>query len=135
MEVLNNILDFLRCNPASSRTEIMDYIDASLSATTIKRLLLSATEQGLIKVEGKGKATKYSITPNAHVLMTLNLDDYFNQEIDERTIISHYNFDLIEKILSNITLFTHEELIHLNSLHQKFIDNISNISPDRKSVV
>ena len=129
MEVLNNILDFLRCNPASSRTEIMDYIDASLSATTIKRLLLSATEQGLIKVEGKGKATKYSITPNAHVLMTLNLDDYFNQEIDERTIISHYNFDLIEKILSNITLFTHEELIHLNSLHQKFIDNISNISP------
>lgn len=77
MQIIDEILQYLHYHPASSRGEIMENISAVLSAATAKRLIADGINQGLIVSVGRGKATRYRITPRAHVLMTFNLDTLF----------------------------------------------------------
>lgn len=48
------------------------------------RMLSEATVKGHIEVVGRGPATRYKLTPQAHVTMELNLDTYFDNDVDER---------------------------------------------------
>ena len=123
MKLHSEILEYLHYHPESSRSEITDGIAIKASPATLKRAISEAVEQKLIHVTGKGKATKYSITPQAHVLMT------FDKEIDERTIQQGFNFELIQNILPRVILFSDEELHHLNGLQATFTKNISQLSP------
>ena len=43
---------------------------------------------------GKGPATKYSLTPQAQVTMPLDIDTYFKNEMDDRTVQENFNFEL-----------------------------------------
>ena len=129
MKLHSEILEYLHYHPESSRSEITDGIAIKASPATLKRAISEAVEQKLIHVTGKGKATKYSITPQAHVLMTFDIDTYFEKEIDERTIQQGFNFELIQNILPRVILFSDEELHHLNGLQATFTKNISQLSP------
>jgi hypothetical protein len=62
------------------------------------------------------------------VFYPINLDEYYGKEIDEREILTGYNFALIPETLQNVPLFTAEELILLNGLHHKFSENIAQLS-------
>lgn len=128
MQIIDEILQYLHYHPASSRGEIMENISAVLSAATAKRLIADGINQGLIVSVGRGKATRYRITPRAHVLMTFNLDTYFAKEIDERTVQQGFNFELITQLLPSVTLFSDEELAHLKALQETFLHNISTLS-------
>ena len=130
MTTIDEILNFLHYNPNSSRVEITENLLDPPSPATIKRLLSDAINDNLISVEGKGRASKYFITPKAHLLRTYDVDEYFKKEIDERTVQTSFNFDLLENLLPKTDLFDDKELEHLNSLQQIFTDNISKISPD-----
>ncbi|MDL2208223.1 Fic family protein [Parabacteroides sp. OttesenSCG-928-O15] len=123
------ILQYLHFHPLSSRTELMDGIQATASAATIKRLLASAVEKGEIEVVGRGPSTRYKLSPQAHVTMPLDLDTYFLKEVDERQIQSGFNFDLISDTLPFVRLFTSEEEKLLKSLQKKFEHNISDMTP------
>lgn len=129
MSLQSEILEYLHYHPESSRSEITDGITTQVSPATLKRTISEAVEQNFIHVTGKGKATKYSITPQAHVLMAFNIDTYFEKEIDERIIQQGFNFELIQHILPHVTLFSDEELHHLNDLQETFTKNISQLSP------
>ena len=129
MKLHSEILEYLHYHPESSRSEITDGIAIKASPATLKRAISEAVEQKLIHVTRKGKATKYSITPQAHVLMTFDIDTYFEKEIDERTIQQGFNFELIQNILPRVILFSDEELHHLNGLQATFTKNISQLSP------
>lgn len=128
MSLCNEILEFLHYHPESSRSEITDGIATKVSSATLKRAISEAVKQNLIHVTGKGKATKYSITPQAHVLITLNIDTYFEKEIDERIVQQGFNFGLIQQILPCVTLFSDEELRHLTNLQNTFAQNVSMLS-------
>lgn len=128
MKTLDEILNFLHFNPNSSRAEITNSLENSLSPATIKRILADAISKNLICANGKGRACRYSITPKAHVLRTYNIEEYFKKEIDERIVQTSFNFDLLENLLPTTELFSSEELSYLNNLQQKFQNNISNIS-------
>ncbi|MDH6311751.1 Fic family protein [Parabacteroides sp. PFB2-10] len=123
------ILQYLHFHPLSSRTELMDGIQATASAATIKRLLASAVAKGDVEVVGRGPSTRYKLSPQAHVTMPLDLDTYFLKEVDERQIQSEFNFDLIGDILPAVRLFTSEEEKLLMSLQKKFEHNISDMTP------
>lgn len=129
MKLHSEILEYLHYHPESSRSEITDGIAIKASPATLKRAISEAVEQKFIHVTGKGKATKYSITPQAHVLMTFDIDTYFEKEIDERTIQQGFNFELIQNILPRVILFSDEEFHHLNGLQATFTKNISQLSP------
>lgn len=122
------IIDFVISNPQCSSKDIYDGISIPISYATVKRILSKLTNDNLLTIEGKGKSTKYSISSAYRLLQPINLDDYYNQEIDERTIIENFNFQLIQDTLSKVDVFTNNELNRLISLQNKYINNISQLT-------
>lgn len=99
------------------------------SPATVKRILASLVEDGSALVSGQGRATKYSVSPQAHVTMELNIDTYFQKETDEREVQTSFNFDLINETLPKVELFTEEEKERLNALQAQFTRNLEGITP------
>lgn len=93
------------------------------SDSTMKRLLSAAVKEGNIETAGRGPATKYKLTPQAHVTMPLNLATYFDKDIDEREVQESFNFDLIRDVLPKVEIFTKEELEVLNAAQMEFEKN------------
>ena len=117
------ILQFLHYHPLANRTEIMAGLTKAPSDSTMKRLLSAAVKEGNIETAGRGPATKYKLTPQAHVTMPLDLATYFDKDIDEREIQESFNFDLIRDVLPKVEIFTKEELEVLNAAQREFEKN------------
>ena len=100
------ILQYLHYNPEASRADISSAMTIAISPATLKRLISNCIKKGYIEVIGRGPATRYRLTPQAHVTMELNLDTYFDKDIDERRVQDSFNFDLINDILPIVNLFT-----------------------------
>lgn len=120
METSREILQFLHYHPLSSREEIRAGINFQESDATLKRLIANGVEAGDIQVEGKARATRYTLSNRAHLLMPLSLDTYFAQDVDERQVQTSFNFALINEQLPQVNLFTDEELARLNALQAEF---------------
>ena len=117
------ILQFLHYHPLANRTEIMAGLTKAPSDSTMKRLLSAAVKEGNIETAGRGPATKYKLTPQAHVTMPLDLATYFDKDIDEREVQESFNFDLIRDVLPEVEIFTKEELEVLNAAQMEFEKN------------
>ena len=117
------ILQFLHYHPLANRTEIMAGLTKAPSDSTMKRLLSAAVKEGNIETAGRGPATKYKLTPQAHVTMPLDLATYFDKDIDEREVQESFNFDLIRDVLPKVEIFTKEELEVLNAAQREFEKN------------
>ena len=122
------ILQFLHFNPLSNRLEIAAALSDTPNERTLKRMIAHAVQRGDIVVAGKGKATRYSLSAQAQLMMPLNIDTYFLKEIDERKVQESFNFDLVCNILPRVVLFTDDELQRLNTAHQRFIANMQTLS-------
>ena len=120
MDTSREILQFLHYNPQSSRDEIAKGIKFDGSDTTLKRIIASLAQCGDVCVNGKARATRYELSPQAHLLMPLNLDTYFAKGVDERQVQTSFNFDLIKEQLPKVSLFTSDESEHLKDLHKIF---------------
>ncbi len=99
------------------------------SSATVKRILASLVESKDAIVTGQGRATRYSVSPQAHVTMDLNIDTYYQKETDEREVQTEFNFELINDILPQVELFTEEEKKRLNDLQAQFTKNLEGITP------
>ena len=117
------ILQFLHYHPLANRAEIMVGLTKAPSDSTMKRLLSAAVKEGNIETAGRGPATKYKLTPQAHVTMPLDLATYFDKDIDEREVQESFNFDLIRDVLPKVEIFTKEELEVLNDAQIEFEKN------------
>ena len=126
----NEILQYLHYHPGSSRSEIETGMDLTESPATVKRMLALLVEAGSAIVSGQGRATRYSVSPQAHVTMPLDIDTYFQKETDERTVQTTFNFELINDILPKVDLFTAEEKERLDALQAQFTRNLEGISPN-----
>ena len=128
METSREILQFLHYHPLSSREDIRIGIDFNGSDATLKRLIAAGIGVGDIVVDGKARATRYSLSNRAHLLMPLNLDTYFANDIDQRQVQTGFNFDLITQQLPEVSLFSKEETEHLQSLQKVFSSHVDNMS-------
>ena len=117
------ILQFLHFHPLSNRAEIMAGLMETPSDSTMKRLLSAAIKAGHIENVGRGPATRYKLTPQAHVTMPLDLATYFDKDIDEREVQESFNFDLIRYVLPKVDIFTKEEFEVLTAAQKKFEKN------------
>lgn len=122
------ILQFLHFNPLSSRVEIAAALSDSPNERTLKRMIADAVQRGDIVAAGKGKATRYSLSAQAQLMMPLDIDTYFLKDIDERKVQESFNFDLVCDILPRVVLFTDDELQRLDAAHRKFIANMQTLS-------
>lgn len=126
----NQVLDFIRGNPGLSSKEIYDGLKADVGYATIKRILKDLLEREVLNKDGRGKSTRYKISDSFEILATINLEDYFKIEIDERKIKSAYNHALLDT-LSQISLFTKGELIDLQVLQSRYEKNIKELSSEQ----
>lgn len=125
----NEILQYLHYHPGSSRSEIEAGMNLTESPATVKRILSSLVENGSALVSGQGRATRYSVSPQAHMTMELNIDTYFQKETDEREVQTSFNYDLINETLPKVELFTAEEKERLSTLQAQFTRNLEGITP------
>ena len=122
------ILQYLHYNQPSTRDEIARGIAFEGSDATLKRAIASLVGNGDIIVTGKARATRYSLSPQAHLLMPLNLDTYFAKDVDERQVQTYFNFQLIRDQLPTVELFTEDERKHLNELQQMFRKHVDEMT-------
>jgi len=128
MEIQGLILNFLKSNPYSSSKEIFEGLNSVVSYATVKRCLSKLLSEKHLIQTGKAKNSRYALSPTFYLFFPINLDEYYSQEIDERDILSGYNFSLIPETLQNVSLFTDQELTLLNNFQNKFSKNISQLS-------
>ncbi len=128
MNIEKQILDFLKSNPESSSNQILENIEEKKSIATIKRVLSKLVSENLISTTGKGKSTRYQLSPFYKLFENIDIQRYYEKEIDERTIVENFNFALLTDILPNVDLLTVNELEKLSALQDKFIQNISELS-------
>ena len=128
MTIKVEILQFLHYNPSSSRVEISAGLMEAPNERTLKRIIADIVQNGDIQVEGKGKATRYSLSAQAYLMMPLDIDTYFIKDVDERKVQESFNFQLIRDVLHKVVLFTPEEKIRLESAHKEFLANMETLS-------
>lgn len=128
MAIETEILQVLHYHPLANRAEIASFLSNAPSDSTMKRLLAAAVSKELIEVHGKGPATKYTLSPQAHITMPLNIDTYFEKDVDEREMQESFNFGLIKEILPKVSLFSDEEMAALNAAQQTFREHLSDMS-------
>lgn len=128
MDLSREILQYLHYHPQSSRDEIAKGTAFSGSDATIKRIIAAGVQKGDIIVEGKARATRYRLSPQAHLLMPLDLDTYFALDVDDRQVQTSFNFNLIREQLPAVGLFTDDEMEHLQELQTEFHRHISEMT-------
>lgn len=122
------ILQFLHYNQSVTRADIEAALTNPPSQATLKRLIAEMVKHGNIEVVGRGPATRYRLTPQAHVTMELNIDTYFDKDIDERQVQKSFNFELINDILPSVELFSTQELNRLSEAQEQFRKHLSEMS-------
>ncbi len=123
------ILEYLKAHPGSSSGQIADAMANQMSLATLKRILSEYVNDFYVYTEGRARATKYYVSP---LFLPVDLDEYFDKEVDERQVQSSYNFELIPSILSRVNLFTEQEMRLLNDLQSQFATNFAQLSDEQK---
>jgi predicted transcriptional regulator len=122
------VIDLITKNQLISTKDVLQSLNNEVSIATLKRTLLKLVKKELIVANGKGKSTTYALSKSYQLLNTIDIDQYFEQEIDERKIKSSYDFDLINGFLEGFSIFTEEESITLNLLNANYLQNIAELS-------
>lgn len=119
----NGLLDYIKNNPNSSSREIYEGLGNVVAFATIKRIISALLNRNFVATTGRGKATKYVISSGFDVLFPIDMEIYFEKEIDEREVKEGFSFDLIKEVLNEISLFTNDEMEKLSHLQNSFTEN------------
>jgi len=122
------IINFIKTNGASSSKIIFDNLSIDISYATLKRVLTKLIIEESIKSIGKGKGTKYIISPAYELLESIDIEKYYEKEIDDREIKESFNLEIITKTLNNHSIFTKSELERLRNLQEDYKSNIEQLS-------
>lgn len=124
------IIDIIKKADSCSSKDIFNNFEDSMSYATLKRILLKLVKADILLTIGRGKATKYIIAPTFELVEPINMERYFEKEIDQRIIKADFNFSVINSVLANYNVFTEDELQKLHSLNLTFQNNTSQLSPN-----
>lgn len=121
------IFNFIQTHENCSTGEIHKEYETSFSYATVKRILSQLLSERFIITVGKGKGTRYLISPSYELLNSIDLESYYQKEIDEREIKENFNIDIFE-LLYKSEILTKAELLKLTHLQEKYQENISQLS-------
>ncbi len=122
------IIDIVKEKKQCSSKEIYDSIGNSFSYSTLKRILTDLITDNYLLTKGQGKGTKYLLSPAYELICPIDIEKYFEKEIDERIIIKNFNINIITEVLDKYNLFTEGELKKLATLQKEYQENISQLS-------
>ncbi|NNF33805.1 MAG: cell filamentation protein Fic [Saprospiraceae bacterium] len=122
------ILEYISKNPLSSSKEIHEGSELDIGYATVKRILKRLYENNFIEIEGKGRGTKYLISLAHLIIKPIDIDEYFEKEIDEREIKQEFDLGLIPNVLGHVDLFSQQELDKLEDLQNTYTNKIKGLS-------
>lgn len=128
LDLENRLLDYIKNHPNSSSREIHEGLGNVVAFATIKRSITTLLDKNFVATIGRGKSTKYFISKGLDVLFPINIEVYFEKDIDERRVKVGFSFDLIKEVLNEISLFTNDELEKLSNLQNSFTENTSKLT-------
>jgi Fic family protein len=128
LDLENRLLDYIKNHPNSSSREIHEGLGNVVAFATIKRSITTLLDKNFVATIGRGKSTKYIISKGLDVLFPINIEVYFEKDIDERRVKVGFSFDLIKEVLNEISLFTNDELEKLSNLQNSFTENTSKLT-------
>ncbi|QTY26083.1 Fic family protein [Flavobacterium sp. CS20] len=123
------VIDYIRNNAGSSSKDIFENSAISVSYATLKRTLKKLISKEYIVSKGQGKGTKYFLSPSFELIQPIDIDKYYENEIDERQIKSTFNFELVNQTLIKNSVFTENELNKLKILQKEYENNIKDLNP------
>ncbi len=126
-ERLEIIRKYVKTHPQSSSTEIFEGTGRMAAYATVRRDLVRLVDDGDLIVTGRGKASRYTLSPAYELLSPVDVDAYFAQETDQRQIKDNYNFSLMDT-LSTVPLFSRTETEYLDTLQAEFAANVAQLS-------
>lgn len=133
MDIQGQILAILSKHKQLSSGEIQEELITGGSYSTTKRTLKKLVEKKLLDKVGKGKGTKYKLGKSYEILHSIDIEDYFKKDIDDRQINTSFNFKLLQEDLYHVNIFTASELEQLNFFQSVYSKNISQLSENEYS--
>ncbi|MCK5539237.1 MAG: Fic family protein [Bacteroidales bacterium] len=122
------IIDFIKGVGECSSKDVFKSVDISVSYATLKRILTNLKSENYLATKGKGKGTKYFLSPAFELIQPIDIEKYYQKEIDERQINENFNFSLITEVLNKYSAFTENELDKLSTLQKDYKSNILELS-------
>lgn len=122
------IIEFVKQNGPCSSKEIFDRLGESFSYATLKRILTGLITDNYLLSTGQGKGTKYLLSPAWELICPVDIESYYEKEIDERQIIENFNLEVITNVLMKFNSFTVNELEKLELLQKEYKKNIAELS-------
>lgn len=122
------ILDFIKETGECSSKEIFDSIEISASYATLKRILNNLKSNNYLTTKGQGKGTKYILSPVFELVQPIDIEQYYQKEIDERQIKENFSFHIITDVLSKYDTFTESELEKLSDFQKIYQSNVTELS-------
>ncbi|MFR9543499.1 MAG: Fic family protein [Rikenellaceae bacterium] len=132
MTTIEKILLYVTEHPLSSSLEIFEGAGVEVSYATVRREISKLVADNSLLVSGNRKSSRYSVSPICALLQEINIDTYFEKEIDDRRIVEGYNFKLIATLATTPAIFTKAELDRLGKLQHKFSENIETLSDNAR---
>jgi hypothetical protein len=108
-------------------SSILSQLPERISTPTLNRDLLTLKQNGFILTKGNGPTTRYQIDQTGIISAEINVDEYFDIEIDQRKIIEKYNSSIIEELGAS-QLFTSQEIDQLNKWTTRYHDKTKSLS-------
>jgi Fic family protein len=115
-------------HPKCTSLEILEGLNLDMSVATLRRKLQTLVAADLINAIGELKSIKYEISNGFEIIRPIDMNQYFEKEIDDRVIQDKFNSGLINDTLQNISIFTNTELDHLKKLQETFTSNLSKLT-------
>lgn len=122
------IIEFIKNHPRCSSQEILEGLNLDMSVATLRRKLQELVALDLVNAIGELKSRKYEISGSYNIIRPIDVEEYFQEEIDDRKIQDKFNSKLITNTLHKISIFTNSELDQLNKLQEQFKSNSSKLS-------
>ena len=124
----HEILEFISNKQFSSSKEIHEGIELDISYATVKRILNRLHKNKFVEIKGKGRGTKYQVSLSYSIIKPIDVDKYFEKEIDEREIKQEFDLELIPNVLGDVDLFSEKEMDKLKDLQSTYIDKIKSLT-------
>ncbi len=123
-----DIIEFIKTTGECSSKDIFNGISLPISYATLKRMLTNLISENYIETKGKGKGTKYLISSVYELIQPIDIQKYYDKEIDDREIKEDFNFQIITNVLNCHNVFTKIELIKLKELQKIYTENVAQLS-------
>jgi Fic family protein len=124
------ILDYIKENHPVNREMIAEYLlkrGIKASKITILRDIDLFVSNNVVEKKGSARATFYIPSKQSALLAKINVDDYFNEDQDQRLDVKKsFNFDIFP-LLSN--LLTNQEMSDLAVLNETYRQKKALLSP------